>query len=138
MKYQESRQDNKTIVVGTRIKVSTFNLLNHISKHTKQSKGALVRAALTEWLRNMPEDLPLDLKIEVARTNIQHQIDTIKNLRWTYHQVRTANLRLQGIEREQLPPHTAETIKQLEQTIITLQNQLDQWIKQQYQKGQQP
>jgi hypothetical protein len=35
-------------------------------------------------------------------------------------------------KQEWLPPQTAETIKQIQNQIITLQNQLDQWIKQQY------
>jgi len=130
---------NRNVVVSARIKLSTYNLLSHISSHTNLKKSMLLRAAVTQWLQNAPENLPLDLKVEIARANIQHEIDTIKNLRWAYHQARTANYRLQEMEKQEwLPPHTAETIKQLEQTIITLQDQLDQWIKQQYQKGQQP
>jgi alkylated DNA repair dioxygenase AlkB len=130
---------NRNVVISARIKLSTYNLLSHISSHTNLKKSMLLRAAVTQWLQNAPENLPLDLKVEIARANIQHEIDTIKNLRWAYHQARTANYRLQEMEKQEwLPPHTAETIKQLEQTIITLQDQLDQWIKQQYQKGQQP
>jgi len=126
---------NRNVVVACRIQLSTYNLLRHISTATGLKKSTILKAAITQWLANAPEDLPLDLKIEIARANIQHQIDTAKNLRWTYHQKRTAEHRLKEMDiQEWLPPHTAQTLKQLEQTIITLQNQLDQWIKQQHTK----
>jgi len=125
----------RNVVVAARIKLSTYNLVRHISEHTGLKKSTILRAAITQWLANAPEDLPLDLKIEITRANIQHQIDIAKNLRWTYHQKRTAESRLKEMEfQEWLPPHTTETLKQLENQIIKLQNQLDQWIKQQYQQ----
>jgi predicted DNA-binding protein len=121
------------VVVAARVKAVTYNLLKHISEYTGLKKSTILRAAITQWLANAPEDLPLDLKIEITRQNIQHQIDTIKNLRWTYHKAREAQYRLHEMEKQEwLPPHTAETIKQIQNQIITLQNQLDQWIKQQY------
>jgi len=137
VKFLEAKTGN--LVVACRVKTSTYNLLRHISEYTKLGKSTILRAAITQWLTNAPEDLPLDLKIEITRANIQHQIDTLKNLRWTYHKTREAQYRLKEMEKQTwLPPHTAETIKQLENQIITLQNQLDQWIKQQHQKSETP
>lgn len=125
--------ESRNVVVAARIQLSTYNLLKHISLVTGLKKSTILKAAITQWLANAPEDLPLDLKIEITRANIQHQIDTAKNLRWTYHQKRTAEHRLKEMDiQEWLPPHTAQTLKQLENQIITLQNQLDTWIKQQH------
>ena len=131
--------ENRNIVVATRLKPSTFKLLDHLSSHTKIRKSMLIRAALTQWLQNAPEDLPLDLKIEITRANIQHQIDTIKNLRWTYHQCREAISHMKEMEKQEwLPPHAAHAIKKLEKQIITMKEQLDTYLKQQYQKGETP
>jgi hypothetical protein len=64
---------------------------------------------------------------------MEHIVETIKNLRWTYHQARQASLHMAEMEKQQwLPPHTAETIKQLEAEILTMQKQLDEYLKQQY------
>lgn len=121
----------KNIVVGTRIKASTYILLQHLAEHTRLRKGTLIRAAITQWLQNAPEDLPLNLKVEITRANMQHQIEIIKNIRWTYHQARQAHAYMKGLIREQyLPPHTQKLIEQLEQEILALQQQFDQWLKQ--------
>ena len=136
-----NKQDslNKSIALSTRVSPSTYKLLDHIGQATKIRKSTLLRAALTQWLRNAPEDLPLDLKIEITRANIQHQIDTIKNLRWTYHQCREAIYRIKEMEKQEwLPPHAAHAINQLEKQIITDKEQLDTYLKQQYQKGETP
>lgn len=123
----------KNVVVAARVKLSTYNLLQHISEATHLKKSTILKAAITQWLANAPEDLPLDLKIEITRANIQHQIDTVKNLRWIYHKKAEVDIHLFRIEKEEwLSPHAIETIKQLENQILTLQNQLDTWIKQQY------
>jgi hypothetical protein len=126
----------ETLVVHARLQPATFTLIEHISKHTGIKKSMLIRAAITQWLQNAPENLPLDLKIEITRSNIDHEINTAKNLRWTYHKAREAHLHLQELKHlEFLPPHAQETIKQIENNILTLQNQLDQWIKERYQTG---
>lgn len=126
------------IVVACRLQAATYNLLKHISEYTGLKKSTILRAAVTQWLANAPEDLPLDLKIEITRANIQHIIDTAKNLRWTYHKAREAEWRIKEMEKQQwLPPHTVNLIQQLENQIIQLQNQLDTYIKQQYKKGNQ-
>lgn len=127
----------KKIVLACRITASTYTLLEKISKHTGLRKSTLVRTAITQWLRNAPQDLPLDLKVQITRANIQDQINTIKNLRWTYHQQLQAQNKLKYIQKEQwLPPYTKNTIKKLESKIIELHKQLDQWIKDQNQKGE--
>jgi hypothetical protein len=75
----------KNVVIAARINLNTYTLLSHMSEHTHIRKSSLLRAAITQWLQNAPKDLPLDLRIEITRTNMQHQIETAKNLRWTYH-----------------------------------------------------
>jgi hypothetical protein len=100
----------------------------------------LLRAAVGQWLKNAPEELPLDLKVQIARENISHINETIKNLRWTYHQARNANYRIREMQKQEwLPPHTAQTITNLEETIIKLQTELDTWLRKEYtKKSQQP
>ncbi len=132
MNKTRSTASQKT-VVATRIKRSINALLENISKHTKIRKSALIRAAITQWLQNAPATLPLDLRIELTRANMERIVETIKNLRWTYHQARQANLHIHEMEKQQwLPPHTAETIKKLENEILKMQQQLDDYLKQQY------
>jgi hypothetical protein len=133
-----SQTESRNVVLACRIKASTYNLLHHIAEQTKLKKSMLLRAAITQWLQNAPEDLPLDLKIEITRANMQHIIETIKNLRWTYHQARQAHAYMKGLsQKDALPPHTQAVVETLEQDILNLQNQLDHWLRQQYKKPQQ-
>jgi len=60
--------ENRNIVVATRLKPSTFKLLDHLSSHTKIRKSMLIRAALTQWLQNALEGQSIEsVAIEVNR-----------------------------------------------------------------------
>ncbi len=132
-------QRTKAVVLTIRITPSQYNLLTNISNHTKLKKSILIRNAISQWLQNAPPDMPIDLKIEITRENMQHHIETIKNLRWTYHQTRNAKTRIETLQKDPLlPPHTQQTITNLEQQIIQLQNHLDNWLKQKYKEGTTP
>ena len=123
-----------TVVVGARLPASTYNLLRQISHATKVSKSMLIRAAVTQWLKNMPADLPAELKIAITRQLIREQIETIKNLRYVYYAAEDATIKIKNsekrfIEKIQFPLHVRKTLRQLERNIIQQQNQLDTWLK---------
>ncbi len=91
-------------MLAVRLKPSTYNLLTNIAQRTKIGKSTLIRAAITQWIQNAPSDLPLDLKIEITRQNMEHHVETIKNLRWTYHQTRNAQTRIEQMKKDPYHP----------------------------------
>lgn len=129
--------NEKTVMVGTRLKASTYNLICRISGATKLSKATLFRAAVTQWLKNAPEDLPLELKVAVAHQLMKENIESIKQLRWIYYAAHDALLKLRYSEKhtgekQTFPPHARKALRQLERNIIAQKNMLDTWLKQQF------
>lgn len=125
---------NQTVVAHTRLNVSTYNLLNQIARATKLSRSHLLRAALSQWLKNAPSDLPLELKIAITRELIKEQVETIKALRWIYYMSEEARLKIKFLdkhkaEKKYFPRHVRKTLKQLERNIISQQKQLNTWLK---------
>jgi len=125
----------KKVTVATRLNPSTFNLLQQISKATKLQVATLIRTAITEYLKNMPENLPTELKIAIAHQLMKNNIETIKQLRWIYYAAQDAKLKLKYSEKhtdekQNFPPHVRKTLRNLERNIINQQNQLDTWLKQ--------
>lgn len=126
----------KKIVVSSRIPTSTLSLLEQVSRVTKVSVSKLIYAAVSQWLRNMPPEMPVELQIQAARQIMQQQIQVIKDLRWIYYQAEEAQMKLKYLrrrrsaEKKYFPRHVIRTLKELERTIIQAQKQLDKWLKQ--------
>jgi hypothetical protein len=126
----------KTVVVSSRIPPSTLALLGQVSGITKLSVSRLVNAAITQWIRNMPPEMPMELQIQATRQTMQQQIQIIKDLRWIYYQAEEANMKLKHLRRKHsaekryFPRHVIRTLKELEHTIIQAQKQLDKWLRQ--------
>ena len=139
-KTMKTGSKNRNIVVACRLQASTYNLLQSISELTKVKKSRLIKAALQQWLMNTPEDLPVDLRAEITRANMSHIAETIKNIRWSYHQARNAQNRITELNSKHntLPPHTQAMIEKLEQSILALQSELDTYLKNQYKGTTQP
>ena len=124
----------QTIVAHTRLDVSTYNLLSQISKATHLTRSHMLGAAVTQWLRNAPADLPPELKIAISHELMKQHIETIKQLRWIYYAAEDAKDKLKYIdkrndEKRSFPKHTRKLLKQLEKQIINQQKMLDEWIK---------
>lgn len=126
----------RTIVVSSRIPPTTLALLEQISNVTKLSVSRLVYAALSQWLRNMPPEMPLEIQIQATRQTMQQQIQVIKDLRWIYYQAEEAKMKLRHLTRQRsadkhyFPRHVIKTLKELEKTIMQAQKQLDKWLRQ--------
>jgi hypothetical protein len=94
----------------------------------------MLGAAVTQWLRNAPADLPPELKIAISHELMKQHIETIKQLRWIYYAAEDAKDKLKYIdkrndEKRSFPKHTRKLLKQLEKQIINQQKMLDEWIK---------
>lgn len=134
MSNSEHKTFHSTIVTHTRLDTSTYNLLNQISKVTKLSKSTLLRAAVSQWLKNAPSDLPIELKVAIAHQLMREQIGTIKQLRWIYYAAKDAYLKIQYSEKHtgekaSFPPHVRKALRQLERNIIAQKQQLDTWLQ---------
>lgn len=126
----------RTVVVSSRIPPSTLGLLKQISHVTKINVSRLVYAAISQWLRNIPPEMPMELQIQATRHIMQQQIQVIKDLRWIYYQAEEAKMKFKHLtrkysaEKRYFPRHVIKTLKQLERTIIQAQKQLDKWLRQ--------
>jgi len=126
----------KTVVVSSRIPPSTLALLGQVSSITKLSVSRLVNAAITQWIRNMSPEMPMEIQIQATRQTMQQQIQVIKDLRWIYYQAEEANMKLKHLRRKHsaekryFPRHVIRTLKEFERTIIKAQKQLDKWLRQ--------
>jgi len=122
----------QTVVAHTRLDASTYNLLTQIARATKLSRSRLMRAAVTQWLKTAPADLPLELKIAITGELMKQQIETIKTLRWIYYAAEEARLKIKYIdkmEKHNLPRHVRSKLKQLEKNIVNQQKQLNQRLR---------
>jgi len=126
----------RTVVVSSRIPPSTLRLLEQINRTTGISVSRLVYAALSQWLRNIPPEMPMELQIQATRHTMQQQIQVIKDLRWIYYQAEEAKMKLKHLtrrhsaEKRYFPRHVIRTLKELERTIMQAQKQLDKWLRQ--------
>lgn len=118
---KRKKKETLKVLVGLRVRPSTYNALDNLRKHTGLSISELIRSGIREHLLGLNEnDLPEELRIFQHNVRVQHKIEVIKKLRQSAYQLDDALEYKKEIQmlNPRYPQHIVTQITQHENEII--------------------